>query len=243
MLIINADDFGRNSLATDRILTCFDRGALTSTSAMVFMEDSERAAQLARKSPIDIGLHLNFSEKFSDPRCDQVVRAAHERIIRFLRKGRMTFLVYNPLLHNQFKSAFQSQFDEFVRLFGRCPSHFDGHHHMHLCSNSLLGGLIPVGEGVRRNFSFRRGEKGRLNRMYRSVSDWWLLRKHQSTDYLFSLPECLRFRRCDRVFDLAKTSNVELEVHPELDEDFEVLMSNAFLESVSSLKTGTYRDL
>ena len=46
MLIINADDFGHSRLATERILSCRKSGAITSTSAMVFMEDSLGAADL-----------------------------------------------------------------------------------------------------------------------------------------------------------------------------------------------------
>ena len=34
-------------------------------SAMVFMEDSERAASIARADAIDAGLHLNFTTAFS----------------------------------------------------------------------------------------------------------------------------------------------------------------------------------
>lgn len=46
MLIINAEDFGMNRLATDRMLYCYKKGTVLSTSVMVFMEDSQRAADL-----------------------------------------------------------------------------------------------------------------------------------------------------------------------------------------------------
>jgi predicted glycoside hydrolase/deacetylase ChbG (UPF0249 family) len=61
MVIINADDFGRSRLVTDRILSCYKQGSITSTSAMVFMEDSQRAVDLAKEYSIDVGLHLNFT--------------------------------------------------------------------------------------------------------------------------------------------------------------------------------------
>jgi predicted glycoside hydrolase/deacetylase ChbG (UPF0249 family) len=44
MLIINADDFGMDEISTNRILECYDRRLITSTTAMVFMADSIRAA-------------------------------------------------------------------------------------------------------------------------------------------------------------------------------------------------------
>jgi len=64
-LIINADDWGLDRSTTDRILECANRRVISSASGMVFMEDSERAAGLAREHRIDIGLHLNLTEAFS----------------------------------------------------------------------------------------------------------------------------------------------------------------------------------
>ena len=61
MLIINADDYGRNAAATDNTLRVFRRGAIISASAMVFMDDSERASQLALEAGLEVGLHLNLS--------------------------------------------------------------------------------------------------------------------------------------------------------------------------------------
>ena len=45
MLIVNADDLGRNITATDNILCCHARRRVSSASAMMFMADSERAAR------------------------------------------------------------------------------------------------------------------------------------------------------------------------------------------------------
>ena len=65
MLIINADDFGRSVAETDAALRCYVAGRITSVSAMVFMADSERAAELAKEKELDVGLHLNFTERFT----------------------------------------------------------------------------------------------------------------------------------------------------------------------------------
>jgi len=48
-LIIKADDWGRDDQTTNRILECFQRRVLSSASGMVFMEDSERAANIAQE--------------------------------------------------------------------------------------------------------------------------------------------------------------------------------------------------
>jgi chitin disaccharide deacetylase len=66
-LIVNADDWGRNRDTTARMLECALCGALSSVSAMVFMEDSERAAAIARERGIDVGLHVNLTEPFTAP--------------------------------------------------------------------------------------------------------------------------------------------------------------------------------
>ena len=55
-----------------------------------------------------------------------------------------------------------AQFDEYTRLYGRAPARVDGHHHMHLCANVLMGRLIPDGTIVPGTFRSRRERKGSL---------------------------------------------------------------------------------
>lgn len=243
MLIINADDFGRSRLATDRILSCYKQGRVTSTSAMVFMEDSQRAAYLAREHNIDVGLHLNFTQELTQLIHSSLLCDYHDHIVGFLTRNKYNFLIYNLALRNQFEYVFQVQLEEFKRLYGMSPSHIDGHHHMHLCTNMLIGGIIPAGQKIRRNFSYSRGEKSLLNSMYRSIINVWLSRRYLTTDFLFSLSECIKFGRLERAFELAKTSNVELETHPELTEEFECLMGSTFVQATSDLQKGTYYQL
>ena len=54
-------------------------------------------------------------------------------------------LLYNPFLRKEFSYSYKAQSEEFTRLFGKPPSHIDGHHHMHLCANLLLSSLVPAG--------------------------------------------------------------------------------------------------
>ncbi len=68
MLIVNGDDFGPSAAETDAALRCYRSARLTSVSAMVFMADSERAADLARENELDVGLHLNFTDRFTSGR-------------------------------------------------------------------------------------------------------------------------------------------------------------------------------
>jgi predicted glycoside hydrolase/deacetylase ChbG (UPF0249 family) len=228
MLLINADDFGRSTADTDAALTCWREGNITSVSAMVFMADSERAAKLARENGLKVGLHLNFTEQFTGPRVPAIVASCHNRIIDFLTRHKYSQLLYNPFLRDQFRCSYQAQMEQFEGLFGRAPSHIDGHHHMHLCANLLLSNLIPTGMRIRRNFSFLPGEKSWLNRTYRSIADRWLARKYRLTDYFFDLTETVRRGRLDRVINLAKTGDVELMTHPGVSTELECLRSAQF---------------
>lgn len=240
MLIINADDWGRSRAETDVELECYRARRITSVSAMVFMADSERAAALARKHAVDAGLHLNLSQCYDGGIADPAAMAAHERIVRFLTRSKYAVLLYRPGLREHFRTVFQSQFNEFVRLYGQPPSHIDGHQHRHLCANILLGDVIPSGLKVRRNFSFWPGEKSALNRAYRKRMDKWLGRRYRLTDYFFSLGQCLKANRLSRVVAMAKAANVELMTHPIDSGERDWLMSDTFLQITRELRLCSY---
>ena len=128
MLIINADDWGRSAPETDAALRCYRERRITSVSAMVFVQDSERAARLTKDYELDdVGLHLNFSERFTDKSCSETLKETQWRIIRFLKRGKYAQLLYNPFLRKTFACWYQAQVEGFVRLFEKLPSHIDGH--------------------------------------------------------------------------------------------------------------------
>lgn len=212
-LILNADDWGRDKENTDRTLDCVLCGAVSSVSAMVFMKDSERAAAIAKEKQIDAGLHLNLTTPFSGPGAPSHLVEHQARLARFLRRSRLAPALFHPGITKSFKYTVAAQFAEFCRIYGEEPKRVDGHHHMHLCANVLFSKLIPSGTTVRRNFTFRRGEKGLVNRMYRRFVDDLLKRRHCLTDYFFALPP-LQPDRLRRIFSLAEHSVVEVETHP-----------------------------
>ena len=241
MLIINADDWGRSVVETDAALKCYRERRITSVSAMVLMQDSKRAARLAKDYELDdVGLHLNFSEEFTDKSCSETLKEHHGRIVRFLKRGKYAQLLYNPFLRKAFAYCYHAQVEEFVRLFEKSPSHIDGHHHMHLCANLLFSDIIPAGTKMRRNFSFWPGEKSMLNRTYRWLVDRWLACRYRLTDYFFDLTQCIQGKKLDRVAALAKSSNVELMTHPIVNEEEEYLMSDEFKVILQRLSIGGY---
>jgi predicted glycoside hydrolase/deacetylase ChbG (UPF0249 family) len=196
---------------------------------MVFMEDSERAARLASDHGLQVGLHLNFSQPFTgNGPITQQLADSHRAVMRFLRCSKYALIFYHPFLRRQFRHVFEAQLSEFVRLYGRWPSHFDGHQHMHLCSNVLIDRILPAGQKVRRSFSSLPGEKSFLNRAYRRLVDRSLARRHCLTDYFFCLGDCLRRHMLREVALIYQTAGVELMAHPERRAQYDFLMSDAF---------------
>jgi predicted glycoside hydrolase/deacetylase ChbG (UPF0249 family) len=240
MIIVNADDWGGWPTATNAIRTCFVAGRVSSVSAMVFMEDSARAAGLALELGLDAGLHLNLNQDLSAADCPPDVKARQARIGRFLKRSRYALLLYHPFLRNDFRAVFAAQLAEFVRLYGRPPTHIDGHRHMHLSSNMLLDRIIPAGLRVRRSFSFWPGEKSLLNRTYRRMVDRRLEKSYRVTRYFFALSQCAAGPRFARVVELARTDTVELMTHPEMPVEYKFLLSDAFADALRTLQVGSY---
>ena len=214
LLILNADDWGRDPWTTQRTLDCAVRGAVSSVSAMVFMEDSERAAAIALERKIEAGLHLNLTTPFSMPGCPVRLADRQRQLARYLLRHRLARAVFHPRLIRSFEYVVAAQLEEFRRLYGSDPQRLDGHHHMHLCANVVLAGLLPPGTLVRRNFSFQPGEKSPWNRVYRGVVDRILARRHRLLDFFFSLAPLERPGRLQRIFSLARQFAVEVETHP-----------------------------
>jgi predicted glycoside hydrolase/deacetylase ChbG (UPF0249 family) len=243
MLIINADDWGRSVAETDAALRCQARQRISSATAMVFMRDSARAADLALVHGLSVGLHLNYSQIFECPPRSEALQRSQQRICRFMRSGRYASLLYHPGLAQDFEQAYQGQREEFERLYGRAPTHVDGHHHKHLCGNVLLGQVIPAGCHLRRHLSFWPGEKSALNRAYRHWADTRLARRYRSTDQVFALSQCLHGERLVRVLALARRGTVELFTHPVMAAEMACLLSDGFMAQCAALECGSYAAL
>ena len=224
MLYVNADDLGWTEEITYRILKCYHQRRVHSASAMTFMKDSERAAALALENGLPTGLHLNLTQELSGWNVPENLRNRHGMIVSYLRARKVNQLIFNPFLRNAFDYVFQAQWDEFSRLYGKEPNRVDGHHHMHLCVNMLVSGRLPKGIRIRRNFTFGPGEKNIFNRLYRSLVDRWLRSQFKCIDYFFSLSP-IEPDRVQRIVSVAKRADVELMVHPGVEEEYRYLLS------------------
>jgi chitin disaccharide deacetylase len=238
-IIVNADDWGRDIENTDRTLECVLRGVVSSVSAMVFMEDSERAAALARRHGVDAGLHLNLTTSFSGPQYPAALADHQRKLARFLRSSRLAPAVYHPGLATSFEYVVKAQLEEFERLHCAPANRVDGHHHMHLCANVFLQRLLPAGTIVRRNFSFGPGEKGFVNRFYRRWQDRGLARRHRMTDFFFSLPPLEPRSRLEKIIDLAQRFKVEVETHPATPEEYRFLLGGDLLGDSGKVRVAT----
>ena len=239
-LILNADDWGRDHINTDRTYDCFQRGTVSAVSAMVFMEDSERAAERARERGIDAGLHLNFSAPFTAANSQSAVAERQSRLAWYLLLHPLARVLYHPGLRNDFEYVIAAQLEEYQRLFGCPPDRIDGHHHLHLCSNVVAAALLPAETLVRRNFWFRPGEKSFINRYYRQAVDRRLMRRHRVVDFLVNL-QPLREERMEEIVSLAQRHLVELECHPVNQEEYVFLMGT-FAERARALPIVSFQE-
>ncbi len=238
LLILNADDWGQDVLTTNRILDCSVQGAISSVSAMVFMEDSERAADLAKQREIETGLHLNFTTPFSQSGCSASLREHQLRVAHYLHRHRLAQIVFHPGVVRSFEYLVTAQLDEFRRIYGTYPERLDGHHHMHLCANVLLQRLLPARTLIRRNFSFERGEKSIWNRLFRKTLDNRLARRHRLVDYFFSLPPFDPPERLRRIYRLAEQFVVEVETHPINPTEYTYLTGGEMFRQTRNVRLG-----
>jgi predicted glycoside hydrolase/deacetylase ChbG (UPF0249 family) len=106
-LIVNGDDFGASRGINRGILEAHRDGILTSTSWMAGMPAADAAAAESRRWPsLSVGLHAQFTNEAERPVVDFDDAATCRAELR-------------------------RQFDRFVDVFGRPPTHLDSHHNAH----------------------------------------------------------------------------------------------------------------
>jgi hypothetical protein len=240
LLIINADDFGGGRLATDRIAECFAADRITSTTAMVYMSDSERAAKIARSRQLSVGLHLNVTQEFEDPATPRPVRDRQARVARYFAGRRLRRFTFNPALNACVRRCVTDQLERFRELFGCEPTHIDGHNHAHLSPTVLL--TLP--RGIRTRTGQSGG--GRPGALVRAARHALIARRHTTTDYFFAIERLGPSPSADGIdglLELAERSSVEIMVHPNRDSDFRLLMSDVWMRALQRRTLGSFQHL
>lgn len=104
--IVNGDDFGASTGVNRGIIEAHTGGILTSTSLMINMPGAKEAIELSAAHPdLSVGLHVNFTNE-GDPVIDITnIEAA--------------------------RAELNGQYQLFIDLMGRPPTHIDSHHNVH----------------------------------------------------------------------------------------------------------------
>lgn len=246
LLIVNADDWGYDEPTTRAIADCHLAGGLTSTTAMMFMAGSEQAASLAGEHlDLGIGLHLNLFEEYSSESAPVTVRDRQQRLLDCFQRSRLRRWVYDPRIRRQVDQVIGDQWERFLELYGREPTHVDGHHHSHMAANVLLSRALPRGTAIRNALSDAHRPTPAA-RVLRASRRRLVLSRFRSTDYFFSIETAwpgLTGTPPEEKLGLSQRNTVEVMVHPAYPREYGPLQTAEWAATLKSLPAGTFNDL
>ena len=245
LLIVNADDFGWNRAATDLTVGCFAAGQITSTTALVHMEDSERAAELGREGDFPIGLHLNLTDPYTGREVPAAERERQAAACRIFGGGglKVRSWTYDPRISGLVEDAISDQLERFRALFGREPTHVDGHNHVQVCPNVVRARAL-AGFKLRNALWAWPSDRGAMA-YARAARRALTARRFLSPRYFLDIAELHRLPAGQAAarLDLARESSVEVMCHPGFDHELEALRAPTWAETIAALPRGSYRDL
>lgn len=253
LLVVNADDWGGFREGTDAIESCFEIGAISSTTAMVHMADSQRAAELARERARPTGLHLNLTQPYDAPAVPAPVRERQRRLCAHfsaLARRRWT-LSPDPRTHRLVADGIRDQLEEFRALYEREPTHVDSHHHVHVCPDVFLSGALARGTRVRQALALapgagNRGARGLVQGLARSHKQRLLSRRFLTTERFWCAAELSGGDGAVPIVQAAAyaaTHTVEIMVHPSFESDIAVLRSGPWLRALHGAPLDSYAAL
>jgi hypothetical protein len=246
LLIVNADDWGIDAGTTAAIIQCLEAGAVTSVSAMVYMSYSDAAAELPVADALPAGLHINLTEAFTAADVDDVVRRRQARIARYFDGPSWRRWGASPALFREVERAIADQLDEFRRLYGREPSHFDGHEHIHQSLGVLAARTLPSGAKMRPSFTYLTTEKSAPNRVVRAAINRGLQARFQAPRYFFSIRDmhpALGGANMEEKLALSSGSTVEVMCHPGWDDERAILLDESWRALLVPRTLGGYEQL
>lgn len=246
LLIVNADDWGLTPADTGAILECAGAGTITSATALVWMRDSDRAAQLASQLALPIGLHLNLIEPFDAPGVPARVAATQRRVVERLRRGGLTPQLYHRAWAADFEQCIEDQLERFRELYGGLPGHFDGHRHQHLVPNALFARALSPLRRCRRPVNRLAHESTALKQAGRTLLGRVVRARFATTKWCFSLrpmDPALGGPGIAATLACAAFDPVEVIVHPAWPEEQAMLRSTAWREVVQCSRVGSFADL
>jgi len=243
LLIVNADDWGVDAPTTEAIAECFAAARITSATGMVYMADSEHAAGLARSRGLPIGLHLNLTEPFDAPGVPRDVRERQLALTRRFRHLRFRRWTYDPFAGGAIERAIADQLDRFRVLYGREPTHVDGHHHVQVCPDVMT--RLPRGIRIRTTRSIP-GAPLSPTRLARRLKEAAIRRRFAAPEYFFSLralSPAFGGSGLESALALADSTAVEIMVHPGLADERRLLLSGAWRLGLEDRPLGSFESL
>jgi chitin disaccharide deacetylase len=246
LLIVNADDWGYDEPTTRAIADCHLAGGLTSTTAMMFMTGTEEAASLAAEHPqLGIGLHLNLFEEYTADSVPTSIRDRQRALVDRFQHGRVRRWIYDPRIRRQVDLVVADQWERFLELYGRPPTHVDGHHHSHMAANVLLSRSLPRGTAVRNALSDTE-RRNPVTGLLRAARQRLVLSRFRTTDHFFSIESVwpgLEGPPPDEQLGLSRHNSIEVMVHPAFPNEYEPLQSSDWVEALRRLPTGTFANI
>jgi len=128
-LIMNSDDFGITDGVNRGIIEAHHNGILSSTCTMSNMPSAEAGIQLAQSTAPKLGVGLHLTLSFGAP------VSAPDRVPSLVFGDGQFAQDYQQLMEKlpiytdeDLETEMQAQFDHFVELAGRVPTHIDSHH-------------------------------------------------------------------------------------------------------------------
>jgi chitin disaccharide deacetylase len=248
LLIVNADDWGGFREGTDAIEACFEIAAISSTTAMVHMNDSHRAAELAREHERPTGLHLNLTQPYDAPTVPAPVRERQRRLCAHFRPlaRRRWALSPDPRIHRLIADGIRDQLEEFHERYEREPTHMDSHHHVHVCPDVFLSRALARGTRVRQALSFAPGAGRGVAGLARAAKQRALARRFTTTERFWCAGELSDGDGAVAIADaVARAANhtIEIMVHPSFESDIVVLRSGPWLRALHEAPLGSYAAL
>jgi len=246
LLIVNADDWGIDAATTDAIAACFAAGRVTSATAMVFMADSERAAELAQQIGLPLGLHLNLSEPYTGQTAPDAVRRRQAELTRRFgdRARRWRRWLPDPTIRTAVERCVKEQLAAFELLYGHRPTHVDGHKHVQV-SPSVARTAALRDLPLRRAFSDPTGARSPIATARRARHRWALARDGATAHLLpiSSMRDDLLAGREPALLAPAHDEPLEVMAHPGLAHERALLMSDTWADALRRFRLGTYEDL
>ncbi|KGA99620.1 ydjC-like family protein [Enterobacteriaceae bacterium ATCC 29904] len=150
LLIVNADDFGLSKGQNYGIVEACRHGVVTSTTAMMNAEAIEHAVALSRDLPA-LGVGMHFVLTLGRPLTSMPGLAREGGLGKWIWE----MAEQGGLPLEEIAKELECQFNRFVDLFGRAPTHIDSHHHVH---------MIPAIFPLVAEFARRKGVAMRVDR-------------------------------------------------------------------------------